>query len=297
MIACNICFNSRGSAVIQVAVALGASAMFGLSMMTVTSLQSQSQSEMYLRSSLIMIRQNVVGTISNSDSWNETRTRNSAVMACTSESQYCTKPASGPAPLANIRLFNRMGELVLDSTAATAGYTPSGEPCNTYSPSGNDACPFNVKLQWRAECTASTCGAGGFSAPEYVKLAFTYSPSTSGMNKIVFNPSAYGLAEQNRLNITLSTSPAMKCGMGGEIFVGIGGSFNGTPADAQGCVSYAAFRGPQGPRGPVGPQGPQGLQGPTGPQGAQGPRGPAGPVGPQGPTGPVGPRGPAAVCP
>lgn len=265
---------------VLVLITLGVSSVVGVAMLQMTNSQRRAQEQMYLRSSALAIRQNIVGTIGNGRAWSKTRSMNS-VMSCGSAPSrlpaYCKKSVTGSQAYAKVGIYDSSGRRIVDSTGPAAGFTSSGEPCNEYSAAGNDRCPFKVTVNWRAECTAGTCSAGAFSASEYVSISFTYSPDPRGPNNFPFNPSNYGLVDQNRLFLSpANDSYSLGCSDHDAIFIGFGQTTGGITADPQGCVRYAALLGPMGDRGP---------------QGAAGPRGP------QGPRGPMGPQGPSVVCP
>lgn len=287
--------NQRGSSLVQVLMVLTVSAVTNLALMNLLSDQGRQHRGIYVKTSALAIRQNLMGVMSHHVAWAKTR-QNSGFMSCTGAKDqlpFCwgvnvATSARGPASTPNaagapasatsttapspakvsINLYDARGDLV-HSNAPDAGYTVTGEPCTGFTTSGNDDCPLKFDVEWRAICNSVNCTATDFSAPEFVTIRAQYAPKSRDL-ETAFNPLNYGLVEQNRLLFAAQASPALECAMKSRIFVGPGRIVNGHTADGQGCIAYDAFYGPRGDRGP---QGNRGLTGPAGPQGPQGPAG------------------------
>lgn len=279
--------NERGSSLVQVMMVLIVSAVTNLALMNLLSDQGRQHRGIFVKTSALAIRQNLMGVMSNHAAWTQTRAK-SAFMTCRGskeDSPYCwgqpyRKDQRGPASVpgaaeativpaaVSLNLYDARGELI-HSNEPDAGYTVTGEPCTGFSASGNDDCPLKFDVEWRAVCNSVTCNATDFSAPEFVTIRARYAPKSRELDT-AFNPLNYGLVEQNRLLFAAQASPALECAMKSRIFVGPGRRVNGLTADGQGCVAYEAFYGPRGDRGA---KGDRGLTGPAGPPGPQGPAG------------------------
>ncbi|MBX3019592.1 MAG: collagen-like protein [Bdellovibrionaceae bacterium] len=283
--------NERGSSLVQVLMVLVVSAVTNLALMNLLSDQGRQHRDIYVKTSALAIRQNLMGVMSNHAAWAKTRGK-SAFMTCRGakdDSPYCwgqpyrKSPGDnrGPASVSggvaektivpaavSLNLYDARGELV-HSNDPDAGYTATGEPCTGFKDSGNDDCPLKFDVEWRAVCNSVTCSATDFSAPEFVTIRARYAPKSREL-ETAFNPLNYGLVEQNRLLFAAQASPALDCAMKSRIFVGPGRQVNGLTADGQGCIAYEAFYGPRGERGT---KGDRGFTGATGPQGPQGPAG------------------------
>lgn len=287
--------NERGSSLVQVVIVLVVSAVTNLAIMNLLSDQGRQHRDIFVKTSALAIRQNLVGVMSNHQAWKQTR-MNTGSMSCGGSretSPFCwgdsavkesralaslpnqggkaspeAKGAASPGAPATISLalYDAAGALV-HSNAPDAGYTATGEPCTGFSDSGNDDCPLKFDVTWRSVCTSVSCTGSDFTAPEFVSIQVRYSPRSS-LSETPFNPLNYGLVEQNRLLFAGQASPALECAMKSRIFVGPGRLVNGMSADGQGCVAYEAFYGPRGERGDRGPQGLIGPAGNDGPPGA-----------------------------
>lgn len=259
--------SNRGSALAQVIVLAGIASAFGVAILSTLQAQARSNYEASLKARVISIRQSLLGTIGNYRAWANTH-KHQGTMNCNSPTQYTyCQILPDQAPL-EIVLRDASDRVILDSQDSKAGFTLSGEPCHTYSPEGNDACPIQVKLTWRAACTGTTCSpatvaSGVFRAPEYIALNFSYSPKSKD-KQIPFRPMNYNLAEHSRSGLESLADPIMACSRVGATYIGAGHSYNGHTADALGCLPFAALIGPQGPTGPKGDKGPIGPRGPAG---------------------------------
>lgn len=260
--------NSRGAITLsQIILLVAMLAIFEAGFSSLMSAQSSVQAESTLKASAMAIRQNVLAMVNHPVAWKITHARNPGIN-CTSPDMYACNPAA-PGNSVAIKLYDNSKNLILDTTE-NAGFTIYGEPCQKFDArNGNDFCPLKVTLKWRAGCDAKTCTpaiAASFvsQAPEHITMTFTYLPRSKGAHP-PFNPSAFNLAEQPRLNLQSKKSPALVCAKTGTIFIGIGKKYNGQTADTNGCVTPGAFRGPVGNMGPKGPDGPAGDMGPPGP--------------------------------
>ena len=52
-------------------------------------------------------------------------------------------------------LLNDKGEIYLDNTVLTSGFSLNAGPCSLYSSSGNDTCPLRAEVTWRPLCVTS----------------------------------------------------------------------------------------------------------------------------------------------
>ncbi|MFP5520676.1 MAG: hypothetical protein ACLGGX_12285 [Bdellovibrionia bacterium] len=250
--------NNKGITLTQVLVMMSVISISSVAILNLMESQKNVQTEMNVKTTLMTLRQNILGTIGNHYAWSQTRTKN-FTMQCLSPSQpYCNPNSSQRALLA---LYDSSGTLLYDSTDPQNGFTLSGQACNTYSVNGNDNCPIRIDIEWRGACAAVPCA----DMEDMIHINFAYSPSTKSFP---LNTSNYNVLEQPRTMVSNIDSPFLACAENQKIYIGSGQSFRGIAADAQGCVPYAAFVGPTGERGPTGFQGPQGPPGPSGPPGS-----------------------------
>ncbi|WP_374028934.1 type II secretion system protein [Bdellovibrio bacteriovorus] len=260
--------NDRGFSLVQALVVLGVMSLINLGTITVMQRNNRTNHEINMKANVLAMRQNIVALIGNQNSWAQTYAVNFSMMCRSPGQTYCNPNSTQVTP---IKLMDSGGNVVVD-TVPTAGFTLQGEPCNQYSPTGNDACPLRVEVFWRAGCTPATCSnavvaSGRILAEEFVSLRFTYSPSSSE-RKFSFNSLNYNLVEQSRMRLQNNASPSVICGDQGKIYVGTGRTLRGYSSDSLGCIDYAAFFGDKGDTGAMGPTGPMGPMGPMGPAGA-----------------------------
>lgn len=212
------------------------------------------------KSNALEIRQAFMAAVASDSAWLVTQNRNSG-MKCTSISQqYC---APGSTARKEFDLYDADGTLIFNSSSPTAGFRYDGTKCDTYSVNGNDNCPLRASLQWRAVCANAPCT----SYESFISIHFQFSPKSKS-KKFPFNSANYNVVEQSRRKFGGNDSPIMICARKGMLYIGEGNAFNGQSSDAEGCISYQAFRGPQGPQGPQGIAGVIGPMGYTGPSGA-----------------------------
>ncbi len=259
--------NPSGFSLLQVILVIGISGFVWVGLANVLDLVHNNQRHIMAKSTVVSVRQSLINAVSNEASWQH-MVATQSFLECTSDADpYCNGDSTS---VREIIIFDNQGNEIFDSTLDVNGFTVNGTLCNTFNQvDGNDACPIGVKVLWRALCSNELCD----SQQDFISIEFRYL-AQNPRRTIPFNAVNYNVVEQPRNSLGGHETPLLACAGQGKVFIGEGQSFNGTDADAQGCVPYETLVGPrgfQGGPGRVGPQGPRGPQGPTGPQGPQGP--------------------------
>lgn len=254
--------GNAGFGLVNMIIAAGIMAVATAAVLTAVMQHQNTLAENNFKSNVFEIRQAVVAALSSDSSWMVTQNRNSG-MKCTSASQqYC---AAGGTQRREFDLYDANGELIYRTTSPTAGFRFDGTKCDTFTLTGNDNCPLRAVLEWRGSCSNGACT----SYENYLSIHFVFAPS-SKHKKFPFNAANYNVVEQTRRKLGGNDTPIMICARKGMLYIGESNSFNGQASDAEGCISYQAFRGPTGPQGP---QGARGVAGANGPMGFSGPAG------------------------
>ncbi|MGZ3652392.1 MAG: type II secretion system protein [Bdellovibrionota bacterium] len=127
------------------------------------------------------------------------RAENAASFACLLSKGDC-RGAGGPLVIqakAGLKGLTTLKPLVkqvfnpFDAGHPNAGLSPKGEPCNEYSPAGNDKCPFRFTANWQALCP----GAGKCFDPGIeVDVVLSYNPTAGAKNRLTLNTSSYSVS-------------------------------------------------------------------------------------------------------
>jgi type II secretory pathway pseudopilin PulG len=254
--------GNAGFGLVNMIIAAGIMAVATAAVLTAVMQHQNTLAENNFKSNVFEIRQAVVAALSSDSSWMVTQNRNSGMKCMSASQQYC---AAGGTQRKEFDLYDANGELIYRTTSPTAGFRFDGTKCDTFSPAGNDNCPLRAVLEWRGSCTNGACT----TYENFLSIHFVFAPSSKN-KKFPFNAANYNVVEQTRRKLGGNDTPIMICARKGMLYIGESNSFNGQPADAEGCISYQAFRGPTGPQGPVGARG---IAGSTGPMGFTGPAG------------------------
>ncbi|MGZ3774502.1 MAG: hypothetical protein ACXVCY_11855 [Pseudobdellovibrionaceae bacterium] len=242
---------------LQLMLGIGLSVAIESAIALVSINQMKLQHEVEFRESLMGIKNSLQEVIASDASWEVTKTMNNGMKCLTPGQPYCQQ---GGTQRLMIKLYDSMNNVIYDASNPTAGFTYHGTSCNSYSSSGNDACPLRVDLQWRGICNDTQCK----SQEDFFTVEFKYSPKSK---PIVFNAHNFNSAEQSRFNLGSKLSPVLDCASQGKLFIGKGKTLNSNSADGGGCVALSSMIGPKGYTGPKGFTGPMGPQGPMGPPG------------------------------
>jgi hypothetical protein len=138
----------------------------------------------------------------------------------------------------NVAVYNIAAE-------PTRGYDLDGLPCNTYSDTGNDACPIRVGVTWTVSCPT-----GGCNRPiNLISLTFEYTPANQ-LKMPVINVANYSVINVDRRTLS-STGAYDECGMDTppKIYVVEPNKVFNMPtgvytSDIRGCLDLQAFKHP-----------------------------------------------------
>lgn len=173
--------NKKGFSLIGILVAacLLAVVLNGTLSLAQISLKQQTQSNLTFAAD--QIRRNLIQYVQNSNAWQNTlNDPANTSLACLKASASCT--GAGGA----FRVRDAQNNIVYDPLTSTAvGFAGSGSPCNTFSASGNEACPLRMELSWQPVCSG-TC----VNPQVKLKGTMTYAPQAP-QTKFAFNALNY----------------------------------------------------------------------------------------------------------
>ena len=158
---------SRGFGIYEVIIAVGVGSVLMLSIGKVItdSLASQNRALTFIH--LTSMSRDMMRALSYDQGWANTieagSTGGSHVagkLQCLKGGTPCTADgtaAGAPISQQTFALFDTSNNLVFDATNPNNGLDRHGALCNTFSESGNDACPFRYDLKWTALCAPGNC--------------------------------------------------------------------------------------------------------------------------------------------
>lgn len=97
-----------------------------------------------------------------------------------------------------IRVVDRNGQVISDTSSPTTGLTVNGMPCNTFDQvNGDDACPYRISVWFSALCVT------GCTNPEFlINARFFHRPRTNSQNVAVYNFRVYRNAMTDTVSAT-----------------------------------------------------------------------------------------------
>jgi type II secretory pathway pseudopilin PulG len=144
--------NQHGFSLMQVMVALAISSMLTLTVLANLQTQKSVQQKTDIYFNLNSLARNTDTYVRNGSAWSATYDlAENTSFQCLRDGN-CTEQSGG-----SFKLVDPKGiTIVHDSTKEPAqGYRFDGTPCNTFSETGNNSCPFRVHLKWSPICTGN----------------------------------------------------------------------------------------------------------------------------------------------
>jgi hypothetical protein len=185
--------NQMGSSILITLVAIGVISVLALAYVDLQISIKKAQARVDSLNTISQIQLNIANTMNDANSWGATIADSShnSSMACLAN-QNCTAPVSStnfvvwPAGVTN---YSDLSAAVYNGISPTQGFRLNGQPCTTFSMSGNDSCPLHVDLKW----STTGCGPAPCSAPVSITANILYKPVT---------PGAIGLLNESLLTLT-----------------------------------------------------------------------------------------------
>jgi len=136
-----------------------------------------------------VFRRNLVMALNSEKAWSRTKAGalNSTGMTCLNSGTACTQSGLVIKKRA-FALYDSVGGLVYDATRPENGVNSQGVPCNTFSASGNSACPFRFDLDWSAICDPANC----VSPQIEISAKLVFAPA-AGDRRLIFDPLRYSV--------------------------------------------------------------------------------------------------------
>lgn len=189
--------NEKGFTFVEVMMAAGFTAVLSLSTMVVLARALEHQ---YVAMSVMhieQIKQEMIRSLSDGKAWSKTIRFSSNVSSMTclepeASSRICTNDGTNlgePIQDRPFILLDAGGNVIVDATNPSNGFTSQGANCSTFSVDGNDQCPFRFNLVWSAVCVVGEC-----ESPQIkVKADLLYTPGP-GRKRTVFNVERHSIA-------------------------------------------------------------------------------------------------------
>ncbi|MDR3608408.1 MAG: tail fiber domain-containing protein [Oligoflexia bacterium] len=188
---------------LEVMVSLALVGVVALFVTSVAKMTAKVQSQATLAATATQIRNNLVNLINNSSAWHNTindQGDNPSLYCLSTTTAPLPSPSPSPTPCAvgggsvvspayqimAVKDSSSGGANYYTYNGATSGYTQSGVPCNSFSSSGNDACPLQFTVKWQPVCYS---GSSCLYPQIFVQITAAYSPVLK--NRIAFNPDNY----------------------------------------------------------------------------------------------------------
>lgn len=188
--------------------------LIGLSIMGIASLVALAiykqffgiQKHMQFRETVQTLRSSLLLNLKHSSAWQSTiEDAANASMVCLKDSTSCCATCADSADLTSACTTGQTGAFALKdssgtvifpntTTNASAGFDANGHPCTNFNGiegSGEDSCPFQINLTWRAACFDCGC-----TKPQvYVNALIKYNPrSPHSFNINRYHLINYGVA-------------------------------------------------------------------------------------------------------
>ena len=194
--------NQSGSTLLIVAVGIAIVTAVAMAYANMYASVRKVQAKVDFLNAVAQIQLTLANTANDANSWARTTSdsTNNSSMNCI-QNQNCTVAVNATGFVlwpAGTTSFTNLSDAVYDGTNASSGYTLTGQPCTTFSTSGNRQCPIHVNLTWATPgCGPAPCqapitvaaeilfrpGAGsavGDINESHTTLSFTQNSSTSG---------------------------------------------------------------------------------------------------------------------
>lgn len=148
----NRLFNNFGFTLTEMVISSGLSLLLVSGLVYLLSVYSDLQKAMLNKSSVKSVHELIEDSLNRDCSWSNTvQDVLNASMTCLRDGSNCSGQSGSI-----LKLRDTTNTLVLDNTAATSGFDPNGNDCNTFDEDdGNDECPLRIDLEWQAMCSGS----------------------------------------------------------------------------------------------------------------------------------------------
>jgi hypothetical protein len=232
--------NQNGTSIAEVTVSAATVVTLALASASFYNYYNQQDDQAKYKQTAVMLRQEVLGLLSNEDSWSKTVALNigaHAEMKCLDPEQklFCDNGATANS----ISVYDAQGTVIIDGTNATAGFTKYGKPCTTFDGvNGDDSCPIQIKVGWKAACAqpmdswnAACCKTPGASGgatcnglpqgncrptisckttQSLLQSTFSYKPK-SGLTQLTSSLAKYNIVDLPRVTADAQFGPSAFC--------------------------------------------------------------------------------------
>ena len=232
--------DKRGFTLVEALVSVAIVSISALAATQIVLLINRSAHEARFRSTMTEVYRYASAISAHPDAWDRTTQRNSE-MAC-----LRTKSCTNQANFIPIDLLDMAGTAVIRTKSPSAGFTYTGEPCDSFDARqgmGNDQCPIRFTIAWRTSCNTNATVNSCLSPQEHLDIQAQYNPS-SNSPRFAFNSqltSGTVVRQSSELD-----NPVASCAREQKVFIGVGARYRGNRADEKGCVERSAFAGNQG---------------------------------------------------
>jgi uncharacterized membrane protein YgcG len=183
-----------GFTLIEIVVAASLTSVVTLGMTYVIQHAGEIQFKAMLEGQLGLLTRDVLTALEDPEAWTNTVVNGSAGGGHPSAAMDCLKNGGNcmiaGAAITNraFALVDRQNQVVLNSINPAAGFTSQGTSCGTFSPGGNDECPFRYELSWSARCVPPDCT----NPLVKISVRLDYRPSR---NRRVINPNRFSFQD------------------------------------------------------------------------------------------------------
>ena len=154
--------NDAGSTILTAVIAIAIVSALSVLYANVYASIRQAQTKNDLLNSISQIQLTIANTANDANSWAATLgdSSHNSTMNCIAL-QNCTT-AVGPTEFilwpASESSYTTLTNAVYNGTSASQGFTRTGQPCTTFSLSGNADCPLHVNMTWSTpSCVPGSC--------------------------------------------------------------------------------------------------------------------------------------------
>lgn len=154
--------NQRGSTLIAAISGIAIVSILSIAYADMYSSARKLQQRVDLLNTITQIQMNMTNTANDAKSWAASLndSRHNPSMSCLAKDQCAAAitPTAFVLWPASVTNYEHVSNAVYDGTNASAGFTLNGQPCSTFSTSGNKDCPLHVNLKWSTPgCTPTPC--------------------------------------------------------------------------------------------------------------------------------------------
>lgn len=147
------------------------------------------QKRQMLKYELSVVKGQIEGYISDPVLWtaimNDSH-NSSGNFSCLQTASDCSSQTS-PAVNPIYGIVDVKGTVIYNLSPGGFGFDHQGNPCNGFSNSGNDKCPFSYSLRWEPLCTSNPC----INPNLHITGTLLYKPKTQALGPL--NPAHYNI--------------------------------------------------------------------------------------------------------